>query len=298
MKSLSKIIAAVGLLAACSTPATLTAGDDVAATARAEVDPQAAQVADLAKQFTGRCAFTLETKPQRRLALHPQPILRFSNPTVGQVFGDVYLWTDRGRPAVVTSYYKFFSPDWGRNLEVSSLALGGVIGRVDDVAFWTPRDPKVIFRPIDDADRPAASMAVRLVQMRRLAAGFKAHLSDTRNENAGVPRQLRQLTQPVYRYPAAGADSAYVDGAMFAFVEGTDPEVLLLLEAVTRGDAAHWQFGVVRTNGDALRVTWRDREVWSAPHLDNPLARPQEPYALFSLEHPLKASRQSPADGK
>ncbi|HUQ69292.1 MAG TPA: hypothetical protein VM165_07215 [Planctomycetaceae bacterium] len=294
-------IAVAGLWAVCSVVTKLPAEDDAAATTRPPGvgnDPQATQVADLAKQFTGRCEFTLESEPQRRLTLHPHPILRFSNPTVGQVFGDTYLWTDRGRPAVVASYYKFFSPDWGRNLEVSSLAEGRISARMDQVRFWTPAESGVTFQPLADAEPPAPSPAARLVQMRRLAAGFKALLADTRNEGNVVTRQLRQLTQPVYRYPPADADATYLDGAMFAFVEGTDPEVLLLLEAVPVGNVARWRFGLARTNGGALRVTFRDRPIWSVPHLDSSLDRVQEPYTLFSLEHPLKESRPSPANGE
>ena len=42
--------------------------------------------------------------------LREQPILRWSNPERGQVYGNVYLWTYRGRPAVVGSLFKWFSP--------------------------------------------------------------------------------------------------------------------------------------------------------------------------------------------
>ena len=124
--------------------------------------------------------------------------------------------------------------------------------------------------------------------MRRLAADFVANLADTRGNDSGVKRQLRLLTQPIFRYPAPNEKAAYSDGAMFAFVEGTDPEAFLLLEATKAGDEAKWQFGLVRMNGDALRVTFRDANIWSVPKIENPLNLSKEPYALFSLEHILK----------
>ena len=45
-----------------------------------------------------------------------------------------------------------------------------------------------------------------------------------------MPNELRLLTQPLYRYQDETA--GILHGALFAFVEANDPEVLLLLEAV------------------------------------------------------------------
>lgn len=254
----------------------------------------AAQVAELAKEFTARCEFAPADRPQQPLVRHPQPILRWSNPTAGQVFGEVYLWTDRGRPAFVASFYKFFTPNWGRTLEVCSLSSNRLVGRAEETTFWSPAEAGLTWQPLTEAERPAATPAARLVQMRRLAAGFQTRLADRRNNDENsVERELRQLTQPVFRYPPPTAEGAYLDGAMFAFVEGTDPEVWLLLEAVANGDTASWQFGLARMNRDALEVRKQDQAVWRTPHLDkfHFMDRPQAAYTAFSLEHPLKASR-------
>lgn len=42
------------------------------------------------------------------LKLVSKPLLRWSNPTVGEVHGSVVLWTDRGCPAAAASIYRFF----------------------------------------------------------------------------------------------------------------------------------------------------------------------------------------------
>lgn len=247
-----------------------------------------ASVAATAKEFAGRCEFTAGEAGSAKLALHPEPILRWSNPTIGTVFGEVFVWTDNGRPAVIASWYRWFSPDWGRTLEVCSLADSRMTGRVDDVRFWATEKPGLTLKPLANADAPAKTPAARLVQMRRLASDFVANLADTRGNDSGVKRQLRMLTQPIFRYPASNEKAAYSDGAMFAFVEGTDPEAFLLLEATKAGDEPKWQFGLVRMNGDALRITFRDKDVWSVPKIENPLNLSKEPYALFSLEHIFK----------
>jgi hypothetical protein len=243
-----------------------------------------ASVAAAAKEFAGRCEFNAGEAGNTKLVLHPEPILHWTNPTVGTAFGEVYVWTDNGRPAVVASWYRWFSPDWGRTLETTSLAEGRVTGRVGDVRFWNSEKPGLTLKPISDTDAPAKTPAARLVQMRRLAGDFVAHLADTRG-NSEVKRQLRLLTQPIFRYPTANAMATYLDGALFAFVEGTDPEVFLLFEAVKANDAASWHFGLARMNGDPLRVTFRDTNVWSVPTIAKPLDLSKEPYALFSSEH-------------
>ena len=51
-------------------------------------------------------------------------------------------------------------------------------------------------------------------------------------------------------------------------------------------------------NRDALRVTYRNETVWNAPHLEDVLNRPREPYALFSLEHPFQDAGNEPSPSK
>ncbi len=248
-----------------------------------------AAVAKMAKETSSRCEFSIAASKSSggksaKLVQHPEPILRWSNPTAGSVFGEVYVWTDNGRPAVVASLYRWFSPDWGDTIEVCSLSDARVAGRRNQAEFWSPAEPGIQFQTIADADEPATAPAARLVQMRRLASGFVAELADTRGNDAGTKRQLRLLNQPVFRYPAPKGDTSYLDGALFAFVEGTDPEVLLLIEAVTMDGKPTWQFGFARMNRDALRVTFRDKSVWSVPFIENPLSHSREPYTLFPIK--------------
>src|SRR5580765_532977 len=44
------------------------------------------------------------------LELKPEPVLRWSNPSVGSIHGGVFLWTHKGRPAAVASIFKWFDP--------------------------------------------------------------------------------------------------------------------------------------------------------------------------------------------
>ena len=95
--------------------------------------------------------------------------------------------------------------------------------------------------------------------MRRLAQRFRLHVL---REN---PLEARLLTQPLLRYANPQARSR--DGAVFAFVEATDPEVFLVLEV--RPDDAHprgrWQFSLAKMTSQPIEVHLDDRLIWAVP---------------------------------
>jgi hypothetical protein len=90
---------------------------------------------------------------------------------------------------------------------------------------------------------------------------------------------MRLLTQPLYRYQSP--ESKALDGALFVFAEGTDPETFLLLEA-TGGERPAWNFALSRMNIVEFRAKYRGREVW---HVDpvswDTVFDKQEPYAII-----------------
>ena len=51
---------------------------------------------------------------------------------------------------------------------------------------------------------------------------------------------------------------------MFAFVQGTDPEAVLLLEAVRRGDRLGWQYTFGRATEAGLEARLGPAVVWTA----------------------------------
>jgi hypothetical protein len=53
------------------------------------------------------------------------------------------------------------------------------------------------------------------------------------------------------------------DGAIFAFVQDTDPEVLLILENRAHGDGTRWEFAIAPMNGWPLIAWHKARKFWS-----------------------------------
>lgn len=247
-----------------------------------------ATVSRQAKTFVERCRFVTTGPSPAEFSRHPEAILRWSNPTAGAVYGDIYLYTQQGRPAAVVSYYRWFTPDWGSTIEVCALHPAPFVGSVDGTRFWKPETSALKLAPLEGAEVPAASAAARLIQLRRLADSFHAQLTDTRANDAGVQRTLRRLPQPVYRYPNPSAEAAYLDGAVFAFVEGTDPELLLLVEAVPSSTTPVWQYGIARMNRDAIQMQRDETVIWKAGYLPDPNEQSRAPYSTFSADRPLK----------
>jgi hypothetical protein len=74
------------------------------------------------------------------------------------------------------------------------------------------------------------------------------------------------------RYQAASGGA--IDGAIFSFANGTNPEVLLVLEAHSGTDGrAVWHFGLAQMTGAEVTVELDGAKVWSRGEADPPAIR-------------------------
>ena len=225
----------------------------------------------------------LATEPATRLKLKEEPVLRWTNPVQSDGAGEVYVWTDRGRPEAVVSIYRFVGASGkpGLHHEFHSLSATRLSARGANGRTWSPDQAGVEFKPVPDAAEPASSPAGRKRQMRDIADQFQADKTDRQE----VQRTLRMLTQPLYRYESARDD--VLDGALFAFVEGTDPEVLLLVEARQTGERYQWQYALTRLNSVRLEAKYKDRSVWEQPTIEyREYTRRDRPYSVFNIPQP------------
>ncbi|MCI0359298.1 MAG: hypothetical protein L0211_12540, partial [Planctomycetaceae bacterium] len=203
-------------------------------------DEQAQQSAERVLALATQYEFYAEASRKMKLILQDKPVLTYSNPVRGDVYGDVFVWTREGRPEVVAAIFDYRTNKW-IDSELHMLAGGGTVGVRDDRIFWQPDKPGTRFQPIPAAAAPAATAAKRLSQMRSMAREFSVE----RNHPEQGKDSLRILSQPIFRYASPALD--IVDGAMFVFVEGTDPEAFLLIEA-TGKEKPTWQFAFARMN--------------------------------------------------
>jgi hypothetical protein len=73
---------------------------------------------------------------------------------------------------------------------------------------------------------------------------------------------MRLLTQPIFRYSSTADQIA--DGAIFVFVQGTDPEVFLQVEARDMNSGPTWHYALSRMDSTAFQVRYKDEEISTA----------------------------------
>jgi hypothetical protein len=201
-----------------------------------------------------------------KFRLQAEPVLRFTNPVGGSKDGAVFLWLDeRGRPTVAVQIYSNPRQVWLE--EFSSLSTSPLIAKSPEEGDWSPTKGGVFFKPVPDVPKPAETPLRRLRQMHSMAEGFSAeHVYKAKTRN-----KLRLLTKPFARY---GMQRSVVqDGALFCFAHGTDPEVLLMLEARPAKDGPEWQYAFAPMTSFAVNSSWKGKEVWSMPGQANGSAR-------------------------
>ena len=195
----------------------------------------------------------------KTLELVRAPILKWSNPDRGEVHGNVFVWTREGRPLVVGSLFKWFTPHTHMSHEFLSLAEGPLAAKFHGKEVWKTDESVIRFADVPGAPAPADTEAQRLLQMKQLAKEFSGSKKE-RDEKTGVI-ELRLLPQPIHRY---AAPKQGVGGGLFALVHGTDPELFVLIEARGKdAQSARWQYAATRMTSSEVRLRHRDKEVWS-----------------------------------
>jgi hypothetical protein len=161
--------------------------------------------------------------------LRKSTILNLWNPTVAENrLGQVFLWTADGKPILVGTIMT------GNGLgkrdavniiyEFHSLDSQPIQVKKDRVLLDCP-SPGVEWHRLETKDAPSQNRARRLIEMRNIAKSFQVVGSTAENPN----RNLELLPSPIYRFEEP--NSSATDGAIFAWVKATDPNVFILIEA-------------------------------------------------------------------
>jgi hypothetical protein len=218
------------------------------------------------------------------LAFAPKPLLRYSDPTRGggtgeaatNVLLDAGLWRlgTEGRPTALVTVEIYQGPDGARVLAFEFLSLSEAafsLRHKTEKVRWDATGSALELKELPDAPKPAATAAARLPQMRQLARRFGAK---ERVNNESI--ECRLLTQPIDRYHSA---EKVVDGAIFAYANGTNPELGVVLEC----DGERWRYGALRFTAAESSVTLDGRQV-AAYNRFNPRGRTDGPYHNAALK--------------
>ena len=203
-------------------------------------------------------------EPAAPLKLQPDPAFRLGDQGNGGILeGAIFTWAGAdGRPGAAAQVFLHKHagrPDGEWKHEFTSLSTRPLSATEGGDPRWTPDEPGVTFRPVPGAAKPEATAPRRLRQMRDLAAEFRAE--DDFGKLGFIP--LRLLPTPIARYGKPGGSPE--DGALFAFVQGTDPEVFLFLEVRAGADGPGWQYAAAPMSCWALKLAHKGERVWSLP---------------------------------
>jgi hypothetical protein len=229
-------------------------------------------------------SIAIESEPKKNLELKKEPVFEWLNEARNNTQGVCFVWTRDGRPAAfgcVFSYPHDKLP--GRMVvhEMHALDPEKLVVKRDGPFEWKP-EAGLDRKELTDAPAPAETAAARFIQIKKLAAEFAGHSITTEKKRW----DLRLLPTPLYRYPSA--KSGVVDGALFALISdaGTDPEVLLVIEAREEKGKLKWEYALGRFSDLELHVERKEKEVYSSiPGEKNTGSHdPQHLYRVFSTK--------------
>lgn len=182
-----------------------------------------------------------------------EPVQRWNNPIVPVVDATVFLWTHNGRPAVIAQLAEV--PSRGLCIEAHSLTAEPVVGQFRGDR-WAPTPPGVKWLSASTDEVPAATAELRRIQMRTIAERYQVTdlFDNKRNE-------LRLIPRPLYRYSAL--EAGILDGALFSFALGTDPEAIIMVESQKEAGVDTWKVAFARMTGYACEAKLDGKEIWS-----------------------------------
>jgi hypothetical protein len=200
------------------------------------------------------CRVVSQQLPPEALAIVKSPLLRYDDPTRGlgertDGLQDAGVWRmgETGRPtALITlEIYRNGPKRAILSYEFLSLTPSPLELRSPRGPLWTPTSTDLTMTSLPKSPPPADSPRARLVQMRQLARRFTVQETLPPEDNK---IECRLLAQPIDRYD--GGPEKLLDGAIFAFANGTNPEVALLLECSER----EWRYGLARLSSAAVEA--------------------------------------------
>lgn len=188
--------------------------------------------------------------------LNKDPIFVWSNPQRDAIGGMAFLWTHLGRPHATVGIWTYDDTEATDSYELQSLADHAFRS---NQSIWPTDTNGVVYKQLDTNLKPSKSKPVRLGQMRQLV---RKNFSATLHPGEKRADKLRFLPTPVYRYKEL--PPGVIDGAVFSFALGTDPEVFVIIEARSAAGKKNWYFAIGSQSSEPTQASLRDKVVWES----------------------------------
>jgi hypothetical protein len=200
--------------------------------------------------------YTIQVGNRKEASKAADPCLRWTDPVSNATDGILAVYAHNGgRPDAIAQFFFNFQKKW--IIEFTIIPDSDVNILLSGREYWKPSEFVCKFTDLPNSPVPADKPVGRLAQMRAIAADFSViDYFGVREEKV----DLRLLPQPAYRYAETGK---IVDGAMFIFAHGTNPECCVLLEAYQDGKTSRYRYAVAPMSIYKLETRYKDAEVWS-----------------------------------
>lgn len=217
-----------------------------------------------------------KAKPAAVLKTNTEMLYRFSDLSRTHVDGALSVWTRDGRPAAFVKLWTVSGEEhrWGHGF--ISAATTRLHAEMDGAPLWTPAPARPQRTAIPKAPHAAKTKAERLRQMTALAKRFTAREFW---EPGRTEYKLKLRSQPILRFDSA--KQGVLDGAVFVYCHDSNPEAILVLEAVKRqGKAPGFQYSAFRGGDSELHVELDGREVMVRQRSNGTVGRPTDTYRV------------------
>lgn len=214
-----------------------------------------------------------------------KPLLYYGDPTRNNDRGSVWGWGQKGRPVAVIELYQNLDLRKSWVFAICNTSGGKLRARREGAPWWLENESATELKDIPGAAVPAVEAALRQRQLKLLAQKFSGHqFWDPNNSRY----ELRLLKRPLYTYrdEAGGV----LDGGVFVLANGTNPEILLFVEArLDPKDRSKrvWQYTVGRLAHAELHLKFDGKEVFETPRGDK-LSASNQPYWVDFIDAGLR----------
>jgi hypothetical protein len=212
-----------------------------------------------------------------------KPLLYYGDPTRNNDRGSVWGWGEKGRPVALLELYQNVNKREQWVFAVCNTSGGKLRATRGGAPWWRENHSASELKDVPGAPAPSADAPQRQRQLKQLAGKFTGHeFWDPNNSRF----ELRRLERPLHTY--RDEDNGILDGALYALANGTNPEIMLFVEArVNPKDKSKtaWQFAVGRLAHAELHLSYDEKEVFEGLRADRArLSASDKPYWVSFID--------------
>jgi hypothetical protein len=198
---------------------------------------------------------------QREADRITNPVFRYDDQPRRILDATLWVWMDGGRPV---AFQKIEAVDRGRpkwSFYSTSFSPQLIEMEWPGDRRYRSTEPGIVYRAVPGAPAVATTSTQRKRQMRELARQFSSRIVLADDSSA----EMRLLTTPICEF--TDTKTELCEGAVFGFgTNGTNPDLLLALEARQEDGRLQWCFAPARITTNGIRLNHQDKQVWETPH--------------------------------